>query len=262
MTKKSNELKSISYEIFIGALSVLSILNIVLRYGAKNEDVENVLSFMNALLTAIFMVDFIMRLYTANNRRGYFFRQMGWADLIASLPFPQTKILRLFRLFRVYRLTKEFGARALLDVLIKDRAQSALLTLLLMGILVIEFGSMAMLRAESLAPDANITSASDAIWYTIVTISTVGYGDRYPTTNHGRAIGVLIIVIGVGIFGTFTGYLANLFLAPVEKKEEVDKDADPDDPQVKINKLLQTLEAQAQANAELQAQVEELAGML
>ena len=52
----------------------------------------------------------------------------------------------------------------------------------------------------------------------MVTISTVGYGDRFPVTNDGRLVGTLIIVIGVGIFGTFTGYLANLFLAPKKSK--------------------------------------------
>ena len=45
----------------------------------------------------------------------------------------------------------------------------------------------------------------------------MGYGDRYPVTNEGRVIGSLIIIVGVGIFGTFTGYLANLFLAPSRK---------------------------------------------
>ena len=83
-----------------------------------------------------------------------------------------------------------------------------------MGILVLEFGSLWILDVEQNAPGANITTASDALWYTIVTISTVGYGDRYPVTNEGRVIGSLIIIVGVGIFGTFTGYLANLFLAP------------------------------------------------
>jgi Ion channel len=68
-------------------------------------------------------------------------------------------------------------------------------------------------NAES-APGANITTASDALWYTIVTISTVGYGDYYPVTDAGRVAGAVIIVVGVGIFGTFTGYLANLFLSP------------------------------------------------
>ena len=141
----------------------------------------------------------------------------GWADLLASLPFQQVKILRVFRLVRVFRLLREYGVRNIARSLLQDRAGSALLILLLMGILVLEFGSLWILDVEQNAPGANITTASDALWYTIVTISTVGYGDRYPVTNEGRVIGSLIIIVGVGIFGTFTGYLANLFLAPSKK---------------------------------------------
>ena len=141
----------------------------------------------------------------------------GWADLLASLPFQQVKILRVFRLVRVFRLLRDYGIKNIARSLIQDRAGSALLTLLLMGILVMEFGSLEILHIEQYAPGANITTASDALWYNIVTISTVGYGDRYPVTNDGRVVGSLIIVVGVGIFGTFTGYLANLFLAPKKK---------------------------------------------
>ena len=86
-----------------------------------------------------------------------------------------------------------------------------------MGVLVLQFGSLTMLHVEEDAPGANITTASDALWYTIVTISTVGYGDQYPVTNAGRIVGAVIIVVGVGIFGTFTGYLANLFLSPKKR---------------------------------------------
>src|SRR4029079_526638 len=124
----------------------------------------------------------------------------------------------VFRLVRVFRLLRAYGIRNVVRSLLQDRAGSALLTLLLMGILVLEFGSLEILHVEQNAPGANITSASDALWYTIVTISTVGYGDRYPVTNEGRIVGSLIIIIGVGIFGTFTGYLANLFLTPSRKQ--------------------------------------------
>ena len=106
----------------------------------------------------------------------------------------------------------------MLRTLIRDRAGSALYTLLLAGVLVLQFGSLTILRIEDDAPGANITNASDALWYTIATISTVGYGDQYPVTNAGRIVGAMIIVVGVGIFGTFTGYLANLFLAPRKKR--------------------------------------------
>jgi voltage-gated potassium channel len=216
---EKKELKSLGYEIFIGVLSILSIANIVLGFLIPDQDLTEILNIMNWLFSIIFIIDFIYRILTAPSKSKYFFRQFGWADLLASLPFSQLKILRVFRLVRVYRLMREVGPKKIADTLLKDRAGSALIILLLMGILVLEFGSLAILRAEKLNPDANIKTASDAIWYTMVTISTVGYGDRYPTTNAGRIIGTLIIIIGVGIFGTFTGYLANLFLSP-QKKEE------------------------------------------
>ena len=216
------ELKNAGYEIFVGALSVLSIFNLILLYWfTEDPSLRYILFAMNGLLSAIFFGDFLWRLKNAQSRSGYFFRQFGWADLLASLPIPQVKLLRLFRLLRVYRILRAYGLRMVVDVLVRDRAGSALLILLLMGILVLEFGSLAMVNIEADAPGANITSASDGLWYTIVTISTVGYGDQYPVTNPGRLMGALIIVIGVGIFGTFTGYLANLFLSAPDPEEEL-----------------------------------------
>jgi hypothetical protein len=214
---RRGELKSTGYEIFIGILSVLSILNIALLYAIDDDSLDTVLFVMNAILSSAFLIDFTYRLLTAESRSHYFFRMFGWADLLASVPVQQVKLLRLFRLVRVFRLLRQYGVRNIARNLIKDRAGSALLTLLLMGILVLEFGSLEILRVEQKSSGANITSASDALWYTIVTISTVGYGDRYPVTNQGRVVGSLIIIVGVGIFGTFTGYLANLFLAPTKK---------------------------------------------
>lgn len=213
-TAKS-ELKNLSYEIFIGALSVLSIFNLVLLYVMhSNEAIQQILFVMNALFSLIFLGDFTYRISTAQSAWRYFFLGFGWADLLASLPFPQLKVLRIFRLLRVIRLMRDVGPRTVWNTLVHDRANSTLMTLLLLGVLVMQFGSMSILFVEQDAEGANITTASDALWYTIVTISTVGYGDKYPVTNVGRVIGTLIIVVGVGIFGTFTGYLANLFLGP------------------------------------------------
>jgi voltage-gated potassium channel len=220
--RERHELKDVGYELFIAAVSVLSIVNLVLVYVVSVESLDTVLLVMNVLLTDILYIDFVYRLATAPSRSGYFFRQFGWADLLSSLPFPQVKVFRVFRLVRVGRLLRQNGTRVIGNRLLRNRAGSALLSLLLMGILVLEFGSLWMLALEQDAPGANITTASDSIWYTIVTISTVGYGDRYPVTNDGRILGTVIIVIGVGIFGTFTGYLANLFLAPKPPKEDVE----------------------------------------
>jgi voltage-gated potassium channel len=207
-------LKNTGYEIFIAILSILSIVNLVLVFVADDPGIQDVLMVMNWLLSGVLLVDFGYRLITAGSRSGYFFRGFGWADLLSCLPFAELKFLRIFRLLRVYRLMRDLGGRTIARSLIRERAGSALLSLLLMGILVLEFGSLQILYFEKDAPGANITDASDALWYTIVTISTVGYGDQFPVTNSGRVMGAFIIVVGVGIFGTFTGYLANLFLSP------------------------------------------------
>lgn len=213
-------LKNPGYEIFVGLLSILSIVNLVLLLVVKDQDLEYVLAIMNVPITIIFFIDFLYRLTTAPSKSEYFFRNWGWADLLASLPFQQTKILRLFRLVKVYRLLKDYGTKNILRSLVKDKAGSALLMLLFIAIIVLEFGSLILLRLESDAPDANITTASDALWYIVVTMSTVGYGDQYPITNPGRVVGTVIIVVGVGVFGTLTGYLANLFLTPTKKPDE------------------------------------------
>ena len=251
---KHPELKNTGYEIFVGVLSILSIVNLVLLYAIDDEALDTVLLVINALLSAIFLVDFLYRLFTAESKSGYFFRQFGWADLLASLPFEQVKILRVFRVVRVFRLLRAYGARNIARGLIADRAGSALLTLLLLGILVLEFGSLEILNIEQFAPGANIVTASDAVWYVIVTISTVGYGDRYPVTNEGRFVGSLIILVGVGIFGTFTGYLANVFLAPKKRADTAAPGATPD-ARSKVRELKQTM-------AQQQATIDELEQLL
>jgi len=225
MAKERRELKSIGYEIFIGILSILSIVNLVLLYAVQEKALETVLMVMNAIFSVVFVADFLYRIVTAPSAAAYFFKHFGWADLLASLPFAQFKILRVFRLIRVYSLLRAVGIRTVGRALIKDRAGSSLYILLLMGTFVLEFGSLSILRVEQGAPRANITTASDALWYTIVTISTVGYGDQYPVTDAGRIIGAVIIVVGVGIFGTFTGYLANFFLSPRTKEPAPPVDA-------------------------------------
>jgi voltage-gated potassium channel len=206
----------------MAGLSILSIVNLGLLLLVQDKDLSQVIMVMNLILTFIFLLDFIVRFIKAPSKKEYMGRGAGWADLISALPFQQTNILRLFRLIRVYRLLSMYGMRRVGQALVRERAETALLMLLLIGMLVLEFGSLEMLRLEQDAPGANITSASDALWYVIVTMATVGYGDEYPITNPGRIMGSFIIIVGVGIFGTLTGYLANLFLTPTRRKRTVE----------------------------------------
>jgi voltage-gated potassium channel len=257
------ELKAIGYELFIGALSILSIFNMILLFLVNDESLEFVILIINAIMMPIFIGDFLYRLFTAESKSRYFFRNFGWADLLSSMPFPNAKILRLFRLWRVIRLFREFGVRNLAYEFISHRAENALLTVVFLVLCVLQFGALAVLRAELYAPNANIKTASDAIWWTFVTITTVGYGDRFPTSNWGRIIGIFVMIAGVGLFGTLSGFLANQFLTPPAAKEEPPAVyADANDPKARIAELKQMLEAQEQATTDLRAKLEEIDQLL
>jgi voltage-gated potassium channel Kch len=252
------ELKNIGYEMFIGALSILSILNFGLSlFFADHVDLQTVLAILNAVVTPIFMADFLYRFFTARSRSRYFWLGFGWADLLSSLPFPQLKIMRIFRLIRVIRLLLEFGARRLFAEFISKRAQNALLTVAFLVLCIVEFGSLAILFAEQGAPDANITDASDALWWVFVTITTVGYGDYFPVTDSGRLIGIVVMIGGVGLFGTLSGYLANAFLAPGKPKTAPASDLP--DHKARLAELQQMLEEHERSAAAIRVRLAELA---
>jgi voltage-gated potassium channel len=258
---KSTELFATSYELFILLLAILSIFNLVVIFlPGVEEDAKIVTGIIDLLLCIIFFIDFLRRLFRSQSKSNYFFRRWGWADLVSSLPFPAFKIFRLFRIFRVIRLMRKFGVKNMISEVMNNRAESALYITVFLVILVLEFGSMFMLFAERTSPDANITSASDAVWYTYVTITTVGYGDRYPVTNFGRIIGIGIMTVGVGLFGVLTGFLANAFLSPQKKKAI--ENADANDPKVRLAHIRELIAAEEQAISDMKDELGDLEKLL
>ena len=134
------------------------------------------------------------------------------------------------------------------------------MTLLFLTIVVLEFAGIFILVTEGHDPTANIKTASDALWWAYVTVTTVGYGDKYPVTNSGRIVGVLLMTIGVGLFGVITGYMANAFLqSPTMQKED---SAPPLDLQNSVEAIRQLLLEQEKTNAELKAKLEAINRLL
>ena len=123
------------------------------------------------------------------------------------------------RILRVLRGVK--SARAVAHFVVARRAQSTFLATLLLTLLVLVLGSVAMLQFET-SPDANIRTAEDAMWWAVSTMTTVGYGDRYPTSSEGRMVAVFLMAAGVGVFGTFSGLVASWFLSPSTEHTESD----------------------------------------
>jgi voltage-gated potassium channel len=193
-------------------VSALAILNVFLVF-LPSGDIVQVVLITEVWLTPFFIIDFVRRLKLAEDRRAYLVGGHGWLDLISAFPF--LRILRALRIGLTLRLFRRVGGPdEFVRAYFADRAAGGLFLVLFLAILVMEFGSLSVLWAERDAPAANIVSADDAVWYTIVTIATVGYGDQHPVTDLGRILGSIIIVIGVGVFGTLTGYLAQAFIRP------------------------------------------------
>ena len=106
-----------------------------------------------------------------------------------------------------------------MDVL-RNRGQYAAFITVLAAFIVLVTSSILVLEFENASPDANITTGGDALWWGIVTITTVGYGDYYPVTSLGRLTGVFVMFAGVGIIGALASILASLLVPPVDLDDE------------------------------------------
>ena len=210
---------SLSWEIFVLGVAILSIVNLFLAIIAMNEEVGQIIWIVDSILILIFLIDFVRRIRIADDPRAYVVKGYGWLDLISIIPM--LRIARILRIVRVTRVLNRMGGPGpAMKAFFASRATGGLLLVLLIAIFVLEFGAISVLYAERGAADATINTARDAVWYVIVTMSTVGYGDTYPVTDAGRLFGVVIIVVGVGVFGTLTGFLANAFMAPSDADED------------------------------------------
>jgi voltage-gated potassium channel len=208
------------YELFNVALSILSIANVIIIFGPFEPDTKSVAFIVDTCLTVFFLFDFGLRLHRAPSNRGYFIDGQGWLDLLGSMPIPSFRLFRSVRVVKALRRVRAMGGRKVVKAIVRERAQSALLVATFLVIVVMEFGSILVVIAERGAPNANITSGGDALWWAVVSVTTVGYGDQYPVTPAGRGIGTLMLIAGVGLFGVFTGYVARVFLAPTDHNDE------------------------------------------
>ena len=217
------DMKDPGYEIFIAMISILSVINLGITFmPVVNPGARNVIDIIDLGLTVIFIADFSYRMITAKSRSYYFVRDWGWADLLACVPI--FRIFRLFRIVKAYKIIRKLGPDNIARQLSEERAELALYILIFSVIVILEMGSAWVLMAESSSPVANITNADDALWWAYVTITTVGYGDKYPVTALGRIIGIIVMTTGVGIFATFAGYLSNKLLAPSKDLEKVEEE--------------------------------------
>jgi voltage-gated potassium channel len=175
------------------------------------EETSRLLQIFDFVICLIFFIDFCLQFYWAKSKLR--FMRWGWIDLLASIPMVDAlRLGRIFRLIRILRIVKAFKSlKEFMDSFFSNKAQGTLNSALVIATLMIIFSSISILQFEK-DPESNITTAGDAIWWSFVTITTVGYGDYYPVTLEGRLIAAILMTTGVGLFGTFAAFVANWFV--------------------------------------------------
>jgi voltage-gated potassium channel len=215
-----------SYDIFILVLTVMSLAVMVLLILPLSPETLQLLRVYDNAVCFIFLVDFFGNLAGARPKNAYLVGRRGWLDLLGSVPsfgfLPAAGLLRLFRISRLARISRLLRGQArerLIKDVIDNRGQYAAFITILSAFMVLTVASVMVLQFESRSPDSNITTGGDALWWGLVTITTVGYGDYYPVTALGRLTGVFVMFAGVGIIGSLASILASVLVPPPKEQE-------------------------------------------
>ena len=194
---------------------ILSIITVLLDSVAiYNEQYGNILYYAEWFFTILFSIEYLLRIYCIRLPSSYVFSFYGIVDLLSVIPtyvsvlFPGTqalaviRILRVLRIFRILKLFQYMGEANHLAKALKSSKKKIFIFLFVVINIVIVLGSfMYLIEGEA----AGYTSIPKSIYWSIVTLTTVGYGDIAPLTPIGQAISALIMLIGYSIIAVPTG---------------------------------------------------------
>ena len=197
-----------------GVEALLGLVSVVLVGYAwslpPESEVRRLVDFYDFGFCAYFFVAFVKRFRAAEDKRKY---MMPWGilDLLSAISAVESlRFARVFRIVLVYRLL--IAAHSLRKMFGKNPREATYsiaggtiaCALISLSILVLHF--------ESQHVDAKIATAGDALWWSVVTLSTVGYGDLYPITTGGRICAAILMIVGIGVFGVIAGTFADLLM--------------------------------------------------
>lgn len=158
----------------------------------------------SVVIYVVFGIDLMARLFLAGKsllklEGAIAFIKSNWLSILA-MTLPAFRSLRVLRVLLVLRGIAPY---------ISSRAHKVGLVIGITTPLVLYTAAVSVLEAERYVEGANITSFGDAIWWSIASVSTVGYGDRFPVSDGGRAIATLLLIVGIGLFASLTSLLAS-----------------------------------------------------
>jgi voltage-gated potassium channel len=248
-----------AYNLFILVLTLFSLVVMVLLLLPLDAESRQLLQAYDFVICMIFLGDFAYSLTGSHPRRQYFIYERGWLDLLGSIPtlgfFEFTALFRLARISRLARVTRLLrgnNRRELVRDMIANRGQYASFITILAAGMILSTASFLVLQFESRSPDSNIKTGSDAIWWGFVTITTVGYGDRFPVTLAGRLVGLFVMLTGVGIIAALASILASLLVPQPPSDEEA---PEPTEAVPEASRLADEIAALRSEVAELRAEL-------
>lgn len=261
-----------NYEIFVVLLLIIQVFNSVLIVVVDDPQIRQIPLLVGLSISVYLMADVFFRLVRVSRQmtgpRHFLFTFHGYLLLIGSLPLPFVSLFGLGWYWHVGRRLRRADIEDVGRVVVRKRAQSTLLSVLGVAIIVLELSSMLIIRVEDSDPNALIVTASDALWWSLVTMATVGYGDMYPVTLAGRIVAVFAIIIGFSLFSVLTSFLAQSFMQP-HGKDRISSQIvgeTPADLTVSFDSIRQYLDdqesAQRQSFDELRSRLDDLESRL
>ncbi|WP_139957123.1 ion transporter [Flavicella sediminum] len=227
---------------FIYALIVLNIIALILEsYEELNAQYSHIFYYFELFSVAIFTVEYFIRIWVSDKtkedkkeRLNFAFSTLGIIDLIAILPFYLpfifpidlriVRILRLFRLLRIFKLSRYSKSLKTIQYIFKEVKGELSITVFVTFVLMI-LSSTLMYYIEHDDQPEQFASIGDAFWWSVATLTTVGYGDVYPVTGLGKLLSGIIALIGIGFVALPTGIISSAFIAKIqaEKKQKKKK---------------------------------------
>lgn len=227
------------FDLFMLTLITLNVLAIILEtVPSIKKQLPHFFPAFEIFSVCVFSVELLLRLWCCNlaeryrhpvlGRLRFLFTPLPLIDLIAILPFYLpffgidlrfARVLRLFRIFRLAKIGRYSRAMRTLGRVLVSRRAELILTLFILVVLLI-FASSLMYYAERDVQPENFPSIPATMWWSVVTLTTVGYGDVYPVTHFGKVLAGIIAVLGIGLFALPNGIIAVAFIEQLQAKQK------------------------------------------
>jgi voltage-gated potassium channel len=224
----NNNKASYVFAYFIQFLIVLSVITFSIETLPNiSESTRSILNFIEVFCVIVFTLEYICRIYVADRKLRFVFSFFGLIDLLAILPFylsfgvdlRSLRAMRLFRLLRLLKLVRYNKAmRHFTEAMLLAKEQ----IILFMGVtlVLIYFAAVGIYYFENEAQPDHFSSVFDSLWWSIVTLTTVGYGDVYPITVGGKVFTFFMLLIGLGIVAIPTGIISSSLTKTIEGKTQ------------------------------------------